>query len=93
MSLADYFPYTDYDVREQVNNLFSRKILGAVLVGKFIGDYAALWATRAFGVDLGYAVGIFLTISVFIYWERIERKIEKSRNEISDRQRTWGDYE
>jgi len=90
--IAEYLPYTDADVREQVNRLFSRKMLGAVLVGKFVGDYAAILATGLLGVHLGYISGIILTISIFIYWERLERRIQKASNEMSGKQKTVADY-
>lgn len=92
MGLADYIPYSTPDVREQVDRLFSRKMLGAVLVGKFVGDYTAILSTRLLGTDLGYITGILLAVSIFIYWERIERSIEQTTNELSEEQQTWSDY-
>lgn len=67
----------------RVDNLFSRKMLGSVLVGKFIGDYAALTMENTFGMHVGYILGIILTVLLFIYWERIERNIEDKLDEDS----------
>jgi len=78
----------DRTVRKQVDELFSRQMLGAVLVGKFVGDYAAIWATRLLGTDFGYSSGILLTIFVFIYWEKIERakqKAEEKKEEAEEK--------
>lgn len=92
MALADYLPYVDANVREQINRLFSRKMLGSVLVGKFVGDYTALWFTRVLGADVGYSFGIVLAIAIFIYWERLERRIEQAANEISESQKQLEEY-
>lgn len=92
MSLVDYLPYSDFNVREQTNRLFSRKMLGAVLVGKFVGDYVAILFRRLAGVDLGYITGTLLFIAIFIYWEKIERRIQQEKNKLSESQKQLGDY-
>ncbi len=91
--ILDKLPYSDRaDVREQVNNLFSRKMLGSVLVGKFIGDYAAILIVSLLGTHVGYVTGIIATVSIFIYWERIERRIQQQQNQMSSAQTTVSDY-
>lgn len=83
--IKNFLPYTgDRTVRKQVEELFSRKMLGAVLVGKFTGDYAAIWATRVLGTDLGYIFGIIFTIGIFIYWEKIERAKQKAQEKTEE---------
>lgn len=69
-SLIPY--YGDRSVRKQIDNLFSRQVLGAVIVGKFFGDYSAIWARRLLGVDGGYITGMVLSVAIFIYWEKLD---------------------
>lgn len=83
--------YSDYNVREKIDELFSREMLGAVIVGKFIGDFAALamidifvFITRrpAFGEYIGHIVGIIVTVTLFIYWNIIEKKKEQAKEKL-----------
>lgn len=93
MSIIDKLPYSyNPQIRERVDQLFSREMLGAVLIGKFVGDYAAILTTRFLGVDLGYIVGIVLTISLFIYWEKVAQKAKQKKDEISNAQTQIKDY-
>jgi len=92
--ILDRLPYSDRaDVREQINNLFSRKMLGSVLVGKFIGDYAAIIVVSVLGTHIGYVSGIITTVLVFIYWERIERRVQQKQNEMNPSQTTMGKFQ
>lgn len=94
MWLIDRLPLSDSpDVRERVEELFSRKMLGAVLVGKFVGDYAALKTVQFLGVDLGYVLGIVLTIAFFVYWDRIERKAKQASDELRPAQTKVSDFD
>lgn len=91
--ILDRLPYSDRaGVREQINKLFSRKMLGSVLVGKFMGDYAAILVVSLFGTHIGYIGGIIFTVGIFIYWERIERSVQQKQNEVSSAQKTVDDY-
>lgn len=91
MSLADYLPYSsDYTVRKQIDQLFSRKMLGAVLVGKFAGDLSAVIMTGFLGTYIGLGVGLVITISLFIYWERVERATQKAKEKAEQKARAEG---
>lgn len=74
----------NHSTREEIDRLFSRKMLGSVLVGKFIGDYTALMFTRHMGTDLGYVSGILFAVSVFIYWEYLEQKADETRELVDE---------
>lgn len=92
MGITDHLPFNSPEVRENVERLFSRKMLGSVLVGKFFGDYIALVTTGVLGVHLGYLSGITLSIAVFIYWERLERAAQSAQNEMSQAQTSLNDF-
>lgn len=83
----------DYEVRQQLDRLFSRKMLGSVLVGKFIGDYVAILTTDFLGTHPGYIFGIVLSISIFVYWDYIERKAQEIEDEVIEKQSSLDDYE
>lgn len=93
MNLRSLLPYSERpDIRERVDELFSREMLGAVIVGKFVGDYTAIKTTDLLGTDIGYTLGIITTISLFIYWERLETKAKQTREELSPAQSTLSDW-
>jgi low temperature requirement protein LtrA len=93
MSIKDKLPYSyNPQVRQRIEELFSRELLGAVLVGKFVGDYAAIKTTQVFGTDLGYLIGITVTISLFIYWEKVAQKAKQKKDEMSKAQTQIGDF-
>lgn len=92
----DRLPYGDrHDVRKRVEELFSRQMLGAVLVGKFVGDYAAILATGTLGTHIGYSLGTVVTIGLFIYWERAVQRAQAAKDEYTGTQTTidskWSD--
>lgn len=78
---------SDKEIRKQLDRLFSREVLGAVLVGKFVGDYVAVLFVEYFGVDVGYISGTLVFILVFIYWEGLEDKVEDAENKLDRDQR------
>lgn len=81
MSWKSLIPYWgDRKVREQMDKLFSREVLGSVLAGKFIGDYCAILMTQSLGVHLGYGLGIIATVVIFVYWEKMENKATETKN-------------
>jgi len=83
--IKNLLPYAgDRTVRKQIDELFSRQMLGAVLIGKFVGDYAAIWATRILGTDFGYSIGILFTIGIFIYWEKLETARQKAQEKTEE---------
>lgn len=76
--------YGDYKVRKQIDQIFSRQMLGAVLLGKFVGDYAAILATRYLGTDLGYAFGAVCIFVFFVYWEKISARAKESAEQVKE---------
>jgi len=92
--LIERIPYShDYEIRNRVDELFSREMLGAVLVGKFVGDYTAITATDLLGTDIGYILGILLTITLFVYWEHIEQQAKAKKDKISNSQSQLSDFD
>ena len=81
-SLIPY--YGDYKVRKQIDEIFSRQMLGAVLLGKFVGDYAAILATRFLGTDLGYGFGAVCIFVFFVYWEKISARAKDSAESVKE---------
>lgn len=79
-SLIPY--YGDSRVREQIDKMFSREVLGAVLVGKFIGDYAAIVSTTFLGEHLGYTLGILISVALFIYWHKVARAAQEAKDNV-----------
>lgn len=93
MELLKNIPYYNKpEIRKRADELFSRQMLGAVLVGKFVGDYAAMLATNILGVHVGYSVGIITTVGLFIYWEKVARKAKQKKDELSNAQSQLDEY-
>ena len=82
-SLIPY--YGDRTVRKQIDKIFSRQMLGSVLLGKFLGDYTAILATRYLGKDVGYGVGFVLIFIFFVYWEQISEKAEETAEQVREK--------
>ena len=92
-SILENLPYSDRpDVRQQIEQLFSREMLGAVLVGKFVGDYAAILSVGTLGTHIGYITGITVTIALFIYWERVQQKAQQQKDKLNPAQKKIKDY-
>lgn len=92
MAITDFLSIEDPEVRESLDRLFSRKVLGSVVVGKFLGDYLAILTTGALGVHLGYGLGITISILVFVFWERVERAAQTAQNKASQSQTSISDF-
>lgn len=93
MQITDLLPASELpDVRQRAEELFSREMLGAVLVGKFVGDYAAILATGLLGVHVGYPLGIVATIGAFVYWDRLQRRAQEEASKLSQAQARLDDY-
>lgn len=76
--------YGDRKVRKQIDKIFSRQVLGAILLGKFIGDYAAIMSTRMLGTDLGYLVGSATILITFVYWEQLEDAAKEGADMVKE---------
>jgi len=86
MGLKSYVPYAgDYKVRKQIDKLFSREVLGAVIVGKFFGDYTAILMRRQFGTDFGYILGIIGSTAIFVYWEYLSAAAKEATEGAKDK--------
>jgi len=93
MKVFENLPYAHKpEIRERIEELFSREMLGAVLVGKFAGDYAAIVTTNLLGTHIGYILGITLTIGLFIYWEKVAQKAQEQKDKLNPAQSKIEDY-
>jgi hypothetical protein len=93
MWLIDRLPLSDKpDVRERADELFDRRMLGSVFIGKYIGDYAAHLTTALLGVHLGHILGIVATLALFIYWDRLNNRAKQASNELRPAQTTMNDW-
>lgn len=91
--VLDKLPLSHHpEVRQRIEEVFSREVLGAVLVGKFVGDYAALKTVFYLGNDIGYTLGIVVSIALFIYWDKLARKAQETKDELSQTQTKMDDY-
>jgi hypothetical protein len=93
MEVLKNLPYANKpEIRKRIEELFSREMLGAVLVGKFAGDYAAILTTGLLGTHVGYILGITLTIGLFIYWEKVAQKAQEQKDKLNPAQTKMGDF-
>ena len=69
---------------QQFDRVLSAQILGMFLLGKFIGDYAAIQITGMLGQDTGYIVGIAFSLLFVLFWPSVERTYEKWQNDVWD---------
>lgn len=93
VGILDRLPYTDdYSVRNRIDELFSRKMLGAVLVGKFVGDFAAVLSTDVLGQYLGLLTGAVATITLFVYWDKVSAKAQETATEMNPSQSRISDF-
>lgn len=83
--MKDLIPFVgDRKSRERVDEVFSRRVLGSIILGKFTGDYLAIQATRLLGVDVGYLFGIAVAFTFFVYWDSIEAKKDDAIDAATD---------
>ncbi|AGM11274.1 hypothetical protein HHTV1_18 [Haloarcula hispanica tailed virus 1] len=66
---------------QQLDRVVSAQILGMFLLGKFIGDYAAIQITDVLGQDTGYVVGIAFSLLFVLFWPTIERRYEQWKDQ------------
>ena len=78
------------DIREQTEHLFSRKMLGSVFVGQFVGNLAGAILTGALGLYLGNLIGAFLAVALFIYWDRVARAAKQEQEKLSGQSKLDG---
>jgi len=57
-------------------------MLGSVLVGKFIGDFAGHIATGLLGVYTGDFTGIIIALLIFIYWDKVATAAKQNEHRL-----------
>ena len=58
--------------KRKLSVLFDYKVLGAVFLGRFVGDLAVLLVYPALGKVYGAVLGLFLTVVFVLFWEEVE---------------------
>ena len=73
---------------EHLDKLFSRQMLGAVLVGgaagKMVEKTLNLISGETFGLLVLWSISFVIFMGVFIYWDRLERATEDMTDDILD---------
>jgi len=80
MKISDFTSTLPYigkrSARQRLNEIFSRQMLGAVLVGstasKIVEKVINLVAMTTFSELIAWTIAFFIAIFVFVYWERLE---------------------
>jgi len=83
-----FIPYLgDTKASKAWDELFSRDVLGAVLVGSASGKVVEkalnLWFDGTFELLIAWSVAVFVGIAVFVYWHRIEDAAEEAKDAAS----------
>lgn len=105
MKISDFTSTLPYigkrSARQRLNEIFSRQMLGAVLVGssasKIVEKIINLVAATTFSELIAWTITFFVAIFVFVYWERLEHAAksaddsrEKAKQAVSDAVRGEG---
>lgn len=73
---------------EHLDKLFSRQMLGAVLVGgaagKMVEKTLNLISGETFGLLVLWSISFVIFMGVFIYWDRLERATEDMADDVLD---------
>lgn len=77
------------EVRERIDRVFSRKVLGAALVASAAWKFVAVVVEELVPEPVLFEGGIwfavfFLTVVVFVWWERIERAADFDAPDLPD---------
>jgi len=91
--MKEHIPYVgDRKARKAWNEVFSREVLGSVILGSATGKFVEYIITltvllfvgsdapiiwRSFAQFVGWSVAIPIGIGVFVYWHRVEDKAEE----------------
>lgn len=71
-----------------MDKLFSRQMLGAVLVGgaagKMVEKTLNLISGETFGLLVLWSISFVIFMGVFIYWDRLERATEDMADDVLD---------
>lgn len=67
-------------IGDRADRLLGTVLLG-VFLGKFIGDYAALKLTAAFGTEVGYLLGIGFSVVAYLVYPPLERRLQSGDTE------------
>lgn len=80
--MKEYLPgYGKKSPRELIDEIFSREVLGGVLVGVAAGKIVEkvlilLFATTQ-GMLIGWTIAFIIFVLLFVYWDRVETKVKE----------------
>lgn len=83
MNPSQYLPKPILRVCKRANNVFTRIVTG-VLVGKFVGDYAAILMTAHLGTHQGYQFGIAVFVTLAIVGKDLIRAADRIEDELDE---------
>lgn len=92
MKISDFtspLPYVGKrSARKRLNEIFSRQMLGSVLVGatasKIVEKLIILATGTVVAELIAWTIAFHLAIFVFVYWERLERAAKASSDDAKD---------
>lgn len=81
MDLGTFIPSRRPSPRQRINEIFSRDVLGSVLVGlaggKIVEQAVVLAAPGRPRRLVAWAVAFGLFVVLFAYWEHVERRVQE----------------
>lgn len=70
----------DSTVRERIDEIFSREVLGSIFVGvaagKIIEKLLNLLYADTMGLLIGWSAAFVLAVLLFVWWEYVDRAVE-----------------
>lgn len=79
--MMDVVPGFEKTPRERLDEIFSRQMLGSVLVGaaasKIIEKLLQLLSTDTFALLAAWTVAFCTFVVLFVYWEHVERTVQE----------------
>jgi len=70
--------------RRSFGEIFSRKMLGSILIGYFTGDAVGGFLHAVFGRATGDLLGIVLSFAFFTYWHRVASRVEEAEEKAEE---------
>jgi len=61
---------------DQLDRVVSAQILGAIILGKFLGDLASIYLTDWFGQIDGMIIGALFGLFFIVFWPSIEKTFQ-----------------
>lgn len=92
MRMRDLLPGGDRKTREAIEEVFSRDVLGAVVLGtaagKTVESIIRIWVEGASATNIGYLlawlVAFHIGVAVFVYWHEITEAAKEAAEEATD---------